>query len=170
MNAPHSGSWLTTLLPFVVIAVVVTLRIRSMRGERKLSLSTLWIVPVVYVALIAFMFVALPPTATGWALVIAGLVLGIVVGWYRGRMIAIRRDPETGELFQKASPLAMLLLVAIIVLKLGARQVFGEAAATQPGSIAMLMTDSFIGFALGLLSATRIEMYIRAKRLVAATE
>jgi hypothetical protein len=32
----------------------------------------------------------------------------------------------------------------------------------------MLMTDAFIGFALGLLSATRIEMYMRARRLLAA--
>jgi hypothetical protein len=83
-------------------------------------------------------------------------------------MIQIRRDPETGELRQKASPLAMLLLVAIIVLKLGARQVFGDTAASNASSPAMLMTDAFIGFALGLLTATRLEMYTRAKRLLAA--
>jgi hypothetical protein len=45
--------------------------------------------------------------------------------------------------------------------------VFGETAASNASSPAMLMTDAFIGFALGLLSATRIEMYTRAKRLLA---
>lgn len=162
----HGGNWLTTLLPFVIIAVVVALRVRSMRGERKLNFSTLWIVPAVYLVLIGFMFFALPPSTLGWALVAVGLVLGLIAGWYRGRLIHIHRDADTGELRQKASPLAMLLLVAIIVLKLGARQIFGEAAATQPGSPAMMMTDSFIGFALGLLSATRIEMYLRGRRLL----
>ena len=163
---PHG--WLATLLPFAIIAVVVALRIRSMRGERKLDLKSLWVVPVIYIALIAFMFTALPPTIFGWELILAGLIIGLLVGWYRGRMIHIHRDPATGELRQKASPLAMLLLVAIIVLKLGARQVFGETAAANASSPAMLMTDAFIGFALGLLTATRIEMYTRARRLLAA--
>ena len=84
------------------------------------------------------------------------------------RFIHIHRDAETGELRQRASPLAMLLLLSIIVLKLGARQVFGAAAATQPGSPALLLTDAFIGFALGLLSATRLELYLRARRLLSA--
>jgi hypothetical protein len=166
VEQPHG--WLTTLLPFAIIAVVVALRIRSMRGERKLNLKSLWVVPVIYIALIAFMFTALPPTIFGWELILAGLIIGLLVGWYRGRMIRIHRDPATGDLRQKASPLAMLLLVAIIVLKLGARQVFGETAAANASSPAMLMTDAFIGFALGLLSATRIEMYTRARRLLAA--
>lgn len=166
VEQPHG--WLATLLPFAIIAVVVALRLRTMRRERKLDLKTMWAVPIVYLILIAFMFTALPPTIFGWELILAGLAIGLLVGWYRGRMIQIRRDPETGELRQKASPLAMLLLVAIIVLKLGARQVFGETAASNASSPAMLMTDAFIGFALGLLTATRLEMYTRAKRLLAA--
>jgi peptidoglycan/LPS O-acetylase OafA/YrhL len=166
VEQPHG--WLATLVPFAIIGVVVLLRLRTMRSDRKLDLKTMWAVPIVYVILIAFMFTALPPTIFGWELILAGLAIGLLVGWYRGRMIKIRRDPETGELRQKASPLAMLLLVAIIVLKLGARQVFGETAASNASSPAMLMTDAFIGFALGLLTATRLEMYTRAKRLLAA--
>ena len=77
-----------------------------------------------------------------------------------------QRDAQTGELKQRASPLAMLLLLALVVLKLGARQLFGETAAAQPGSSAMLLTDAFIGFAFGLLSATRLELYVRARRLL----
>jgi hypothetical protein len=53
-------------------------------------------------------------------------------------------------------------------LKLGARAIFGETAAGHPASGAMLLTDAFIGFALGLLSATRRELYLRAKRILAA--
>ncbi|HET9810847.1 MAG TPA: hypothetical protein VFP53_04025 [Sphingomicrobium sp.] len=170
MTAEHPGGWLTTLLPFVIIVAVVALRLRTMRRERKLDLKTMWVIPIVYLAVIAFMFSALPPSILGWELFLAGLLVGLLTGWYRGRLIAIRRDPDSGELWQRASPLAMLLLVAIIVLKLGARQLFGDAAAARAGSPAMLMTDAFIGFALGLLSATRIEIYVRAKRLVAGGE
>jgi RsiW-degrading membrane proteinase PrsW (M82 family) len=168
MTAQEPNGWLATLLPFLVIAIVLALRFRTMRRERKLDLERLWVVPVVYVILIGFIFSALPPPILGWELLIAGLIPGLVAGWYRGRLIKIHRDPETGELRQQASPLAMLLLVAIIVLKVGARHVFGETAASDPAGPAMLMTDAFIGFAFGLLSATRIETYVRAKRLLAA--
>jgi len=152
----------------VIIAVVLGLRLRSMSRERPLKVGTLWVVPVIYLALVGWMLFALPPTIAGWALVAAGVAVGAVLGWHRAKLIRIERNAETGELRQKASPLAMLLLVALIVLKLGARAIFGESAATQPGSSAMLLTDAFIGFALGLLSATRIELYIRAKQLLAS--
>jgi hypothetical protein len=165
VEQPHG--WMATLIPFAIIAVVVLLRIRTMRRERKLDLKAMWAVPIVYVILIGFIFFALPPPIAGWELFLAGLIVGLLGGWYRGRLIRIHRDPQTGELRQKASPVAMLLLLAIIMLKVGARQVFGETAAMDPNSTASLMTDAFIGFALGLLSATRIEMYSRAKRILA---
>ena len=167
MNA--HGNWLTAALPFVIIAVVVGLRLRSMSRERPLKLGTLWVVPVVYLLLVGWMLFALPPTPLGWSLLGLGLVVGLGLGWHRGKLIRIDRNPETGELRQKASPLAMILLLALIVLKLGARAIFGETAAAHPASGAMLLTDAFIGFALGLLSATRLELYLRAQKLLAAS-
>ena len=167
MNA-HGGNWLTALLPFVIILVVVALRLRSMGRERPLNVGTLWIVPAVYLLLVASMLFSLPPTPQGWALFAVGTVAGAVLGWHRGKLIRIERNAENGKLMQRASPLAMLLLVALVLLKLGARAIFGDSAATQPGSAAILLTDTFIGFALGLLSATRLELYLRAKRILAA--
>ena len=162
------GNWLTAALPFVIIAAVIAFRLRTMSRERPLKLGTLWIAPVVYPLLMAWILFALPPTELGWGLLALGLVVGGVLGWHRGKLIRIDRNPESGELRQKASPLAMILLLALIVLKLGARAIFGESAAGHPASGAMLLTDGFIGFALGLLSATRLELYLRAQRLLAA--
>ena len=164
---PHGGSWASTLLPFVIIAVVLALRLRSMSRERPLKINTLWIVPTLYLLIAGSMLFERPPPPAGWQLAALGLVVGIVLGWYRGRFIHIERNADTGELRQRASPIAMLLLVALIVLKIGARAVFGEGAAAQPGSSAMLLTDAFLGFALGLLSATRLELYLRARQLLA---
>lgn len=162
----QGGTWLTTLLPFAIIAVVVALRLRSMSRERPLKLGSLWIVPVIYALVAGSMLVALPPRPLGWGLVTLGLVIGLVIGWHRGKLIRIERNLETGELRQRASPLAMVLLLALIVLKLGGREVFGETAAAHPTSGPMLLTDAFLGFALGLLSATRAELYLRARRLL----
>lgn len=151
----------------MVLAVVLLLRFRSMGKERRLNPGTLWIVPVLYFLIAGSMLFALVPPPLGWGLLLAGLVIGIAAGWHRGKLILIRRNSETGELRQKASPLAMLLLLVLVALKLGARAIFGETAAGQPGSSAMLLTDAFIGFALGLLSATRLELYLRARRIAA---
>ena len=165
MNHP-GGSWIATLMPFVVIAFVFVLRFRSMGKERPLKIGTLWVVPAIYLLVVASMFIALPPPPLGWALVALGIVAGAVLGWHRGKLIRIERDPATGQLRQRASPLAMLLLMAIVLLKLGARQIFGDTATAHPGSGALLLTDAFVGFALGLLSATRLELYLRARRIL----
>jgi len=165
MNA--HGNWLTALLPFVIIAVVLALRFRSMSKERPLKPNTLWVVPLIYLLLIGSMLYSVTPTTAGWGLLLMGLGIGIGVGWHRGKLIHISRNPESGEFSQRASPLAMLLLVVLVILKLGAREIFGDSAAGHPGSGAMLLTDAFLGFALGLLSATRLELFLRARRILA---
>ncbi len=164
--SPHGGNTLTTILPFVVLALVVAWRLRSMNKERPLSLGTLWVVPAIYLALMASLIVALPPHAAGWAVMAAGIAAGAVLGWHRGKLIRIERNAETGALSQRASPLAMVLLLILIALKFGMREMFGDSAAAHPSSTAMLVTDGFIGFALGLLSATRLELYLRARRIL----
>ena len=163
---PHGGNWLTTALPFVALALVVAWRFRSMSKERPLNIGTLWVVPAIYVALMASLIVALPPHAAGWAVMAAGLVAGAVLGWHRGKLIRIERNAQTGQLMQRASPLAMVLLLILIALKFGMREVVGDSAAAHPSSAAMLVTDAFIGFALGLLSATRLELYLRARSIL----
>ena len=111
---PNGQNWLTTLLPFVVVAVVLALRFRSMSRERPLKLSTLWLIPLIYVLLSGSMLFSLPPPPLGWGLALVGLVAGAVVGWYRGKTIRIQRG-ENGELKQRASPLGLVLIAALVV-------------------------------------------------------
>ena len=138
-----------------------------MSKERPLKVETLWVVPLIYLALVGFMVATLPPSALGWGLMGVGLAIGAAIGWHRGKLIRIHRDEQTGQLRQKASPLAMLLIVGLIALRTGARLIFGDSAVAHPSSGALLLTDAFIGFALGLLTATRVELYLRAQKLLA---
>ena len=77
--------------------------------------------PALYLVVAALMFWQLPPT--GWVAIacVAGLAIGAAVGWQRGKMMHIHVDPETHALNQKASPAAMLFLVALIVVEARAR-------------------------------------------------
>ena len=129
---------------------------------RPLKLGSLWIVPVVYLIVAALMFAQLP--ATGWVALASAvsLVLGAGVGWQRGKMMDIHVEPETHALNQKASPAAMVFLIALIVVRAGARSLLGQTGSVSPA----MLTDPLIAFALGMLSVQRIEMYLRAKRLL----
>jgi membrane protein CcdC involved in cytochrome C biogenesis len=159
---PPQQSWVSYAITIGIIVVVMALRMRRMGQMRPLKLETLWVVPVLYLTVAALMFWQLPPR--GWVAIAsaAGLVIGAAVGWQRGKMMEIHVDPETHALNQKASPAAMFFLIALIVIRAGARTVLGETGGVSPA----MLTDPLIAFALGMFALTRIEMYLRAKRLL----
>ena len=100
---------------------------------RPLKLETLWVVPVVYLAgcgadvLVRF---RRPAGSQSPAL---ALLIGAAVGWQRGKMMQIHVDPETHALNQKASPAAMFFLIALIVVRSGARTLLGQTSGGEPG-------------------------------------
>jgi membrane protein CcdC involved in cytochrome C biogenesis len=108
------------------------------------------------------MFVQLPPTRLVAIASVVALLVGAAVGWQRGKMMHILVDPETHAINQKASPAAMLLLIGLIVVRAGARGILGEGHSVSPA----MLTDPLIAFALGMFTLTRLEMYLRAKRLL----
>lgn len=162
---PMPAPWLSYAIPFAIIAVVVALRWRSMRRERPLKIELLWVFPAIYAAVVTWVFVEVPPSPIGWGWCALALGLGGAIGWYRGGMMRIVVDPATGTLRQKASPAAFLLLIGLIFVRGIARQQMGGGYG--PGHHAMLATDVAMAFALGLIAVTRIEMALRARRLLA---
>lgn len=159
---PVQPSWTSYAITIGIVVIVMALRMRGMGRMRPLNLSSLWIVPVVYLLAAVLMFVSLPPT--GWVATasIVGLLVGAAVGWQRGKMMHIHVDPETHALNQKASPAAMFFLIALIVIRAGARSVLSQEGGVSPA----MVTDPLIAFALGMFTLTRLEMYLRAKRLL----
>jgi len=157
-------SWIGYAITIAVVIVAMALRMRGMSKMRPLKLGSLWIVPVIYLAVAVWMFVLLPPV--GWVAIasVGALLIGAAVGWQRGRMMQIHVDPETHALNQKASPAAMFFLIALIVVRSGARSLLGAESHVSPA----MLTDPLIAFALGMFTLTRLEMYLRAKRLLEA--
>ena len=81
-------------------------------------------------------------------------------------MMRITVDPDTHALNQVASPAAVLFIVAIVAVRQIARVALVSDNALHLNALAV--TDMLIALALGLFTAQRIEMYLRAKRLLAA--
>ncbi len=159
---PIHQTWVSYAITIGIIVIVMALRLRGMSKTRPLKLGSLWIVPALYLAVAAMMFAQLPPSGAVAIASVIGLVIGAAVGWQRGKMMHIHVDPETHALNQKASPAAMFFLIALIIVRAGARSVLGQDSNVSPA----MLTDALIAFALGMSTVTRIEMYLRAKRLL----
>jgi hypothetical protein len=164
MNASQSP-WLSYVLPAFVVALALALRWRRIARERPLKVERLWIVPLLYCGLAGFTFWRFPPQGLVWLWCALGLGAGAAIGWWRGKMMRIAVDPDTHALSQKGSPAAMLLILGLIVVRSAARN---ADALGIPGIHVdvMSMTDVLIAFALGLLTAQRLEMFLRARRLL----
>jgi hypothetical protein len=160
---PHivAAPWIQYVVPIVGVALVLAVRIRRMRAARRLRLETLWILPAVYVAMVAALFHAYPPTPTGWLWCALAVVVGAAIGWYRGTMMTISVDPVTHKLNQRSSPAALILLVGLVV----ARRLVGYEFSSA-GRVALLATGIGLSLGIGLLVATRLEMTLRGRRLL----
>jgi membrane protein CcdC involved in cytochrome C biogenesis len=159
---PAQQGWIGYAITIVIVLVVMTLRMRRMGQMRPLKLESLWVVPALYLVVAAVMFWQLPPRGAVAIACIAALLIGAAVGWQRGKMMHIHVDPETHALNQKASPAAMFFLIALILVRSAARTFLGHTGAISPA----MLTDPLIAFALGMFTLTRVEMYLRAKRLL----
>jgi len=164
-----NGSPWATLIPIVVAMGLVILR--NSRA-RRLRIEAMWIAPVIIVAMIGLALYAerrgggLNFTPLGVGLDIAGVILGALLGWWRARFTHITIDPETHELTSRASPLGMVVILSILVI----RTVIRTYAADNAGALGQWgppIADALLVMSVGLVCAQRLEIFIRARRLLA---
>ncbi len=165
MQGQHNP--LFNLIPIAIVLLVLGLRMRRLTRERPLKIEWLWVVPALYVVIAGVTFWNLPPAPMTWAVAAAALLAGAALGWQRGRMMHIKVNPETHEISQKGSLAAMAFIIALILIRSLARN---AETLGIPGVHfdVMAMTDVLIAFALGMLTMQRVEMFLRARRLLDA--
>jgi membrane protein CcdC involved in cytochrome C biogenesis len=156
-----------TLGPLIGISIAaVVMFFRFGRGRsRRLRLELMWIMPTVMLLAAGSLIWRFPPQGIEWLWMVVAFAIGGAIGWQRGRMMTITVDPETHELNQSASPLAILFLLGLMVVRIGMKEGLAAEASTLHLSAAFL-TDVFVVFAMGLLTVTRVEMFIRARRML----
>jgi hypothetical protein len=165
---------LQIFLPIVILLPVLYFRMRRMSRAQPLKLDRLWIRPALFLVVAALALLAPPPhnhpervlvaMDFGW-LALAG-VLGAAAGWQWGRTMAIDVHPEDGTLMVKGSQAAMMVLVVLVLFRLGLRA--GLSAEAQAWHLnVMLISDASIVFTALLFSLRSVEMYFRARRVMA---
>jgi len=154
------------LIGIVVFAAFFLLRLRRLSRGRPLKLEQIWILPAILVLVAGFVLWRAPPPAGDWPWLAAALAVGAALGWVRGSLMTITVDPQTHAMNVRASPAALIFVVALVAVRFGARSLLSGGAAGWSGH-ALLIADGFLLFAVGLLGVQRVEMAIRARRLLA---
>lgn len=152
----------------VVLIVVLGLRMRNVGRERPLKLGQLWIVPAIITLVAVGTFAATPPARPlEWAACLLALVVGAALGWQRGRLTHINVDAATGDVRMKQSLTGFLFIVVLIALKTSMRSIAGAGGNALFHMSPQAVSDILIALMLGLLVVQRVEMYLRARRLLA---
>lgn len=160
------GSQPYSLLIGVGIALVVIL-LRNSR-PRKLKIERMWLFPLLYVVMLAASFYAEPPPITGIGMAILGLSLmvGCALGWQRGRFMRIDIDPDTHEMTSRASVIGIAFIVVVMMARMALRTLLQEnASVLHIPTIAF--ADGLVLLAVGMLSTQRLEVWLRARKLLA---
>ena len=159
------------LLPVLIPLVVLGIIFMRARRPRRVRLELLWIAPVVICALIgagvAFTPHRGPFTAVDLAVFAAALAAGAGVGWLRAKAVTLSVDPATHEVTSATSPVGLLIIVAVFLVRFGLR----SATATEAGVSGLdpaVIADAFLLLAAGLVVGQRAEIAVRARRLVTA--
>lgn len=164
VDASHPQQWISYVVTAAIVAFVLAIRMRRLSRARRLRIEWLWVLPAIYAVIACGMFYEFPPVGVQWLFCGAALLLGAALGWQRGRMMHIEVDPDTHEINQRASAGALILIVALVAVRFGARSLAEGAGPLHLN--ALVLTDMLVAMALGLFTAQRIEMYLRARGLL----
>lgn len=147
------------------LALVVMILLRHAR-TRRLRVERLWLAPLAYIAITGLILaVQTPPGLKVIAFEGAALALGGLVGWWRGRLTKISVDPLTHEATTRTSALGMALILGLFALRYTLRS-FGGFTASRLHVSALHLTDTLLVLAVGVICAQRLEIALRATRLL----
>ena len=161
-------------IPFLVILVMAPVILFRNRAPRTLRPRFMWVLPAIIVPLmgLAIWGTSMEPGAdhtpfhiADWAILAVGLGLGGGAGWWRGKMTTIQRHTD-GTLKAQASPLGVILIIGLFLGRSALRSVLEPQAAAWHLN-ALAITDAFLLFVVGMIVAQRIEMFLRARRVLA---
>jgi hypothetical protein len=160
----QTGRLVAYVVGGAVFLAVLVFRVRRAMASRPFRLKYVWVLPALFLVLTVLTLAARPPQGVQWLWLALVLAAGLGIGWVSGATIHLEVDPTTREVRAKASPLAMVFIVVLVLARIGMRTLVGqiEAAYHLP---ALLIQDAFLLLALGLFLARSLEMGLRARRL-----
>lgn len=151
----------TQLAIYVVIAALMIYR--NTRPQ-KMSLTRMWVAPVIFAAMTALAIWGAQQTdpAPAWTVtvaVVAGLILGAPLGILRGKHTNVRATETAGVMYLDASWVVLALWLGAFALRSIVR------ALVPHGIAATLVGDGLIVFAISTVVISYYEIYKKYRAL-----
>lgn len=167
-----NGSQTQTWLPVVITLPILLLVLLRNRRPRTLRIERLWIIPLLVTVGVGMgVYFGRPDVGFGpvdLALSAAGVALGAAAGWWRGKSMRISADQATRTLTVQASPFGLIFIFLLLIVRRFLDYEAHTGAVPLPFKPAALI-DPLLFFAVAMVVAQRMEMWIRARRLLAGT-
>jgi hypothetical protein len=150
----------------VVPLAALGLMIRRNLRERRVRTARLWIYPVILGGLTAVTVARGPVPGIG---AIAGFVAsaaaGAGFGYLRARHQQLSRDPQTGQIVSRATPLGLILIAGFFVLRYGLE--FFTHTRDLPHALGLQRaTDAGLIFSTAMIFARQWEIWCRTRALM----
>jgi hypothetical protein len=155
---------ITSIAIYVVIAGLMVYR--NLRPQ-KMTLTRMWVAPVLFTAMTAFAIWGsqrLNP-APAWAVgvaVVVGLILGAPLGYLRGKHTNVRITDKPGVMYLDASWVVLALWLGAFVVRRIIQVLLPQ------GAISSIIGDGLIVFAIGTVVISYVEIYKKYRALEAA--
>jgi hypothetical protein len=163
----HVLSGPTMLISVAVWFAIITLIVARNLRPRRLRVELLWVRPAIWLLFIAGYFYKFPPKSlTDVAGLVVAFAIGAALGWWRGGLTRIEVDPATDTAMQQASPLGVLVILALFAVRTGVRYAVAQSGAALPASVESV-TGWLLALAVGLMVLQQLEIWLRARRLMA---
>jgi hypothetical protein len=159
----------TTLVIAAVIVLAIGLRVWRATREQRINLSSIWVAPVIFLLLTAWVLWVdglLKPADI--ALAALAVLAGGAIGTYQGTHTTVRVDRQAKAMYVKAKPIGALMFIIVIALRLVIRlpQAFSAAQSgslahggvpipTQ-GGVLSIVSAMLLALALGLVVGLRL--------------
>ena len=165
---PPTTSQPSGFLPLLVPVIFIGIALFRGSQARSLVVERLWVAPTIIIAMIGLAISQTPPTGPlGIALDVLAIGAGAALGWWRGRLTNITVNPQTHALTSKASAVGMIFILVVFAARYLLRMYASESAQFLHASINDI-SDAVLLLAVGIVCIQRLEMWIRARRLLEA--
>jgi hypothetical protein len=169
MDPTGSGFSAGQFVPlFVGLAIAAAIILRRNSRPRTLRIELMWLRPALFIAIIATSMATSPPplTLASVAIMALSVVIGVGLGWQRGRFIRIEVHPETHAVTSQASAWGILFILGIVGVRVALRGAMmeGHAAIGVPMTV---VTNALVLLFGAMIITSSLEMWLRARRLLA---
>lgn len=168
MPPAHQPPLATTALIYLVVIALIVWR---MARPQRMSVTRLWVMPIVLLAITglsiwanAQAYVLLgqapPPNWEIAAVLAGGAVLGVPLGFLRGRHSEVRPTERAGVMYVHSSPLIVMVWLAAFIARAAVRAMMPHSQAGALGA------DGALAFAMAALITSYYAIYVKYRGVV----